>query len=113
MEILRDTKERKIMEDEKEERAKKGRKGKKGERRKKEEWKGIERKGRRRRNNKRIYTAIEKIEEQKALGENGIENEAWKLMPKEIGAMLYDLINRIWKEGRIPEEWNKGIISPI
>lgn len=93
-------------------RAKKGRKGKKGERRKKEEWKGIERKGRRR-NNKRIYTAIEKIEEQKALGENGIKNEAWKLMPKEIGAMLYDLINRIWKEGRIPEEWNKGIISPI
>lgn len=34
MEILRGTKERKIMEDEKEERAKKGRKGKKGERRK-------------------------------------------------------------------------------
>lgn len=101
------------MEDEKEERAKKERKGKKGERRKNgKELREREGEGEEE-ITKEFIQQLKKIEEQKALGENGIENEAWKLMPKEIGAMLYDLINRIWKEGRIPEEWNKGIISPI
>lgn len=60
-----------------------------------------------------LIQQLKKLKRKKAPGENGIENEAWRLMPKEIGEVFYDLINRIWKEGGIPEEWNKGIIRPI
>lgn len=56
---------------------------------------------------------MRKLKRRKAPGENGIENEAWELMPKEIGEVLYKLVKKIWKDGGIPEEWNKGIISPI
>jgi len=56
---------------------------------------------------------LKKLKKGKAPGENEIENEAWRLMPKEVGEVLFKLLNKIWKEGGIPEEWTKGIISPI
>lgn len=34
-------------------------------------------------------------------------------MSTEIGEALWKLVNNIWKKGRIPEDWNKGIINPI
>jgi len=37
------------------------------------------------------------------------ENETWKFMPKEIGEEFWKLINGIWKEEGIPEDWNKGL----
>ncbi|XP_025263150.1 uncharacterized protein LOC112637495 [Camponotus floridanus] len=40
--------------------------------------------------------------------ENGIENEAWRLMPKETGEVLFKLLTKIWKEGEILKEWIKG-----
>lgn len=46
-------------------------------------------------------------------GENGIENEAWRLMPQEIGDVFLKMINKIWREGGIPESWSRGIICPI
>lgn len=45
----------------------------------------------------------------KAPGEDGIENEAWRLMPKEIGGVMWKLLNNIWTNGGIPDDWNKGI----
>lgn len=51
-------------------------------------------------------------ETKKALGENEIENEAWRLMPREI-EVLIELIRKIWRERGISAEWNRGIISPI
>ena len=59
-----------------------------------------------------IIKQLRKLKKGKAPGENGIENEAWRLMPKEIEALM-SLINKIWKEGGIPEAWNRGVISPI
>lgn len=56
---------------------------------------------------------LRKLKKGKALGENGIENEAWRIMPLEIGDMMWKMINRIWKEKGIPNDWNKGLISPI
>ena len=58
-----------------------------------------------------IIKQLRKLKKGKAPGENGIENEAWR--PKEIGKVLMSLINKIWKEGGIPEAWNRGVISPI
>lgn len=31
-------------------------------------------------------------------------------MPKEIKKVLYRFINKIWKEGRFPEDWKRGVI---
>lgn len=60
-----------------------------------------------------IIEQLRKLEKEKALGENGIENEAWKLIPKEVEKVLFKLLNKIWKERGIPEDWTKGIISPL
>ena len=60
-----------------------------------------------------LIEQLKKLKKGKAPGENGIENEAWGLMPKGIGETLLKLIKRIWKEGGIPDAWNRGIISPI
>jgi len=34
-------------------------------------------------------------------------------MPKEISERLWELINTIWKEERMPEDWNRGITYAI
>jgi len=60
-----------------------------------------------------IISQLRELKKRKAPGENGIENEAWRLMPKEIGEVMARLFKKIWKEGGIPEDWNRGVISPI
>lgn len=60
-----------------------------------------------------IIEQLRKLEKEKALGENGIENEAWKLIPKEVEKVLFKLLNKIWKERGIAEDWTKGIINPL
>lgn len=30
-----------------------------------------------------------------------------------VGEALWKLMNKIWKKGRIPQDWRKGIICPI
>lgn len=44
---------------------------------------------------------LKKLKREETPGENEIENEAWKLMSKEIGEVLWKLMNKIWKEGGI------------
>lgn len=56
---------------------------------------------------------LKKLKKGKAPGENGIENEAWRLMSEEIGEAFIKLVNKIWNEGGIPEEWNRGLICSI
>lgn len=51
---------------------------------------------------KKELTREEMIEQIKKLEKrrNEIENETWRLMPKEIGEVLLKLLNKIWKEER-------------
>jgi len=60
-----------------------------------------------------LIRQLKRLKRGKAPGEDGIVNEAWRYMAKEIGEGLWKLINNIWKKGGIPEDWNKGIINPI
>lgn len=60
-----------------------------------------------------LVEQLRKLKRGKAPGENGIESEAWKLMPREIAKVLQKLIYKIWKGGKQPEEWNRGTISLI
>lgn len=34
-------------------------------------------------------------------------------MPREIGEAFMKMINKIWKEGCVPEEWNRGLVMSI
>lgn len=115
--MLGGAKERRIMEEEEkrkeenqevrkdEEEEEEERRGKEGERKKRKTEEEITR--------EELIQQLRKLKRRKAPGENGIENETWRLMPKEIEEVLYRLIKKIWKDRGIPEEWNKGIISPI
>ncbi|XP_076248106.1 uncharacterized protein LOC143187781 [Calliopsis andreniformis] len=60
-----------------------------------------------------LIKQLRKLKKAKAPGEDGIENEAWIYMPKEIGEEVWKIINKIWREGEIVEESKRGIISPI
>lgn len=37
------------------------------------------------------FEAIKSIGKRKSMGQNGIENEVWRLMPKEIGEVFYEM----------------------
>ncbi|XP_011862183.1 PREDICTED: putative golgin subfamily A member 6-like protein 6, partial [Vollenhovia emeryi] len=54
-----------------------------------------------------VIEVIKKLKMGKATGEDGIENEAWRFMQKEMGEEFLKLINRIWKGEGIPGDWNK------
>lgn len=56
---------------------------------------------------------LKKLKKAKAPGEDGIENEAWRFMSKEMGEEFWKMINRVWKGEGIPLDWNKGLICPI
>jgi len=99
MELLGGTKEKVVMEEEEREQKEEGNATEKNKEKEKEITK------------EELVKQLRKRKKEKAPGENGIENEAWRLMPGAIGEVFWKLV--IWKDGGIPEEWNRGIISPI
>lgn len=46
----------------------------------------------------------------KAKGGDGIPMEAWKYASESVRIGLTELLNQIWKEKKIPEDWKKSII---
>lgn len=60
-----------------------------------------------------VILQIRKLKIGKAPGEDMLENEVWKNMPNSVGRSFWTMLDKIWKEGGIPEEWKIGIISPI
>lgn len=56
---------------------------------------------------------LKKLKKAKALEEDGIENEARRYTSMEVGEVFRKLIKNIWRKEGVPEDWNKGIISPI
>lgn len=84
MELLKGTSERVVMEE----------KGNKGE--EKEETKSREEEGEEEEiTREELIEHIKELKKGKTPGENGIENKAWRLMPKEKGERMWELINRI------------------
>nr|XP_033200100.1 golgin subfamily A member 6-like protein 6 [Bombus vancouverensis nearcticus] len=60
-----------------------------------------------------VILQIRKLKEKKATGEDGLENEVWKYVPKEVGEALWVMLGKIWNGKGIPEDWRKGVICPI
>lgn len=77
-----------------------------------EEHEGGGRRGSRR-NIERRGEVIRKLKMDEATGKDGIENEAWRFIQKDVGEEFLKLINRIWKGKGILGDWNKDMISPI
>lgn len=59
-----------------------------------------------------VVKQLKKLKKGKAQRDNGIKNEARRLMPKEMEKAFMRLINKIWK-GEIPDEWKRDLIYPI
>lgn len=50
-----------------------------------------------------LIKQLKKLKKGKSPGENNIENETWRLMPREIGKVFWKLINKIWNYERLEE----------
>lgn len=45
---------------------------------------------------KTVWKQLAKLKKDKSPGSDGIDNETWKYVPKEIGETYLNLINKIW-----------------
>jgi hypothetical protein len=57
--------------------------------------------------------AIHTLKNKKALGEDRINSEFWKIGGQEVERELHSVILQIWEEERLPESWKETLICPI
>ena len=60
-----------------------------------------------------IKEAIKSLKNNKSPGKDTIPAEIWKYGGEILEEKIYNLILSIWKEERIPEMWEEGIIIPL
>jgi hypothetical protein len=58
-----------------------------------------------------IKQALAQLENEKAVGLGNINSEVLKVDPEITAEMIYALLEKIWKEEKIPEEWEEGLIN--
>jgi hypothetical protein len=49
----------------------------------------------------------------KTPGQDNINSELYKYVPKELKLRLLHFLNNIYRENRIPDEWRNAAITPI
>ena len=55
-----------------------------------------------------IFRAIKSLKTGKAAGPDGIPPEALKANTQTSTEMLYPLLNKVWEQEQVPEDWKKG-----
>jgi len=55
----------------------------------------------------------EELKDGKAVGSDGIENEAWKYGGEGLKKKAWQICNKVWRGEGWPESWREGIIVPI
>jgi hypothetical protein len=60
-----------------------------------------------------IKQTLAQLKNGKAVGLDNINSEVLKVDPEITAEMLYPLLEKIWKEEKIPEEWKEGLIIEI
>ena len=60
-----------------------------------------------------VEVALKGIKLGKAMGPDGIPVEVWKSLVEEGVAMLLDLLQKIFEQEKMPEEWRDSVIVPI
>ena len=49
----------------------------------------------------------------KSPGQDNINSELYKYAPEEFKLRLLQVLNNIYRENRIPDEWRNAVITPI
>jgi len=62
---------------------------------------------------KEIWEVLKRMKKNKAVGADGLPMEVWKYAGSDLRKGLAKLMNLMWKEGRMPEDWRKSVIVPI
>src|SRR5678815_5675445 len=57
--------------------------------------------------------AIKRMKKGKAPGEDGVAVELVVEGGEELRGRIISLMNKCWREGKVPERWGKAIIIPI
>jgi exonuclease III len=60
-----------------------------------------------------IKQQINRLKNQKSPGEDGIQGEILKRLDEETISRIHSVIERVWQEERLPEEWNTALVCPI
>lgn len=60
-----------------------------------------------------VRNVIRKLKTGKAIGRDGIPNEAWKFGGEEMEKWIWKIYNRVWKGESWSEQWKEGEIVPI
>ncbi|CAF0805508.1 unnamed protein product [Adineta ricciae] len=60
-----------------------------------------------------VQTAISALKKNKSPGSDGIPAEMLQAGGEPLARQIYQLCNKAWHEGTIPEEWGKSILIPI
>ena len=64
-------------------------------------------------NRKEVEVALKGMKHGKAMGPDGILVEVWKSLGEEWVDMLLDLLQKIFEQEKMPEEWRDSVIVPI
>ena len=64
-------------------------------------------------NRKEVEVALKEMKLGKAMGPDGIPVEVWKSLGEEGVDMLLDLLQKIFEQEKMPEEWRDSVIVPI
>ncbi|XP_024891322.1 trichohyalin-like, partial [Temnothorax curvispinosus] len=60
-----------------------------------------------------IRNVIKKLKTGKAIGNDGIPNEAWKYGEEEMVKWIWEVCKRVWRGEGWPEQWKEGEIIPL
>ena len=64
-------------------------------------------------NRKEVEVALKGMKHGKSKGPDGIPVEVWKSLGEEGVDMLLDLLQKIFEQEKMPEEWRDSVIVPI
>ena len=60
-----------------------------------------------------VRNVIKKLKTGKAIGKDGIPNEAWKYGGEEMERWVWEICKRVWRGEGWPEHWKEGEIIPL
>jgi hypothetical protein len=60
-----------------------------------------------------VKRQIRNLKKKKALGRDGMQNEAWMYGTEIIVERMVELMNGVWRGEGFPVNWREGVICPI